>query len=85
MENDGFWCYKVYVRKTCGRSESFFGLLLGAVSARASCYIRVAEGAPKLELLQPRRRRRRLKPSFPLERAPCAKGQGLSARAPCLN
>ena len=35
------------------RRNLSFGLLLGAVAARASCYLRCGPGAPKLGLLQP--------------------------------
>ena len=44
--------YDLYVPKVSRRNLSF-GLLLGAVAARASCYLRCGPRAPKLGLLQP--------------------------------
>ena len=44
--------YEQNVRMMSRRNRSS-GLLLGAVAARASCYIRCGPGAPKLGLLQP--------------------------------
>ena len=52
MDDDGLFFYNLYVRKMSRRNLSF-GLLLGAVAARASCYLRCGPGAPKLGLLQP--------------------------------
>ena len=84
MDDDGLFFYNLYVRKMSRRNLSF-GLLLGAVAARASCCLRCGPGAPKLGLLQSLRRRGLLKPSYLPARAPCLNCYSLSARAPCLN